>query len=76
MLAALWDELAASHSRQPFEKEFFPDLERLRAFQKTFPEEFPTAMMEALERRVIHAIQERFSKSQILQLRARLNSSN
>lgn len=76
MLAKVWDELAARHSRQSFEKRFFPDLERLENFRKDFAGDCPDGGVRALERKIIQAIKEEFPRDEVHRLRARLNRSN
>lgn len=76
MLAALWDGLAAGRAGKSFHRRFSPELERLRDFQRTFPQECPGGRIRALESKIIQAIREEFPREEILRLRARLNRSN
>ncbi|RYD34295.1 MAG: hypothetical protein EOP86_11300 [Verrucomicrobiaceae bacterium] len=76
MLAFLWDELADRHGCRMFRQEFQADLDHLRRFQSEFPEVSSAVLITLLERKVMHAFREKFSRKGIQALRARLNSSN
>ncbi|RYD30400.1 MAG: hypothetical protein EOP86_20050 [Verrucomicrobiaceae bacterium] len=76
VLASLWDELAGSHNCAIFEEEFQADLEHLSRFQNEFPEASSTVLITLLERKVINAFRDKFSREGIQALRARLNHSN
>ena len=76
MLASLWDELADSHNGARFAEEFRTDLEHLSRFQNEFPKAPPIVLITLLEKKVIKAFREKFSREGIQALRARLNRSN
>lgn len=71
-LAAIWDDLARSHSHAFFNVEFFQDLERLNRFQEEFPEKSADLLVGILEHKVLQAISRRHSEEAMRQVRSRM----
>ncbi|MDB6135177.1 MAG: hypothetical protein JWM59_3420 [Verrucomicrobiales bacterium] len=71
-LAAIWDDLARTHSHAFFNTEFFQDLERLNRFQEEFPGKSPDLLVGILEHKVLCNLSQLHSGKEIVQARARL----
>ena len=71
-LAAVWDDPARTHPRNPFNSEFFLDLERLNRFEEEFPGKSSDMLVAMLEWKVLRKLSGLYSEREMQLVRSRL----